>query len=192
MSAQAETEFYPPNLCQPQQETSLIRIIVAILFPNPRHVVQESAQSLPVRIEAAARLRCGLCRILGRGQTNPPKLSALRRWGLYGSALVFGVAEEMHSLLHRMALRRERRYESHGLVLGPDWQATPAGRFQVCTRTHACISDIGNFERHNPWATLVDVETYRDAWLAGAEWASRNSCTAEPEQCSTQPPSNER
>ena len=115
-----------------------------------------------------------------------PRLPAILRWVLFGSALVYGCEEELHNLLHRTALRRELRYESYGLVLGPDWQATPDGRFEVCTRTHACIRDIENFEEHNPWATLVDVETYRDAWLAVTEWASRNCGTVEQGRSSIQ------
>jgi hypothetical protein len=53
------------------------------------------------------------------------------------------------------------------------------GHLELCTRTHACTADIENFVSDHPWATMVDVEIYRDAWVLGALWGERNFCKPE-------------
>ena len=78
---------------------------------------------------------------------------------------------ELRSLLYRMKVLRKRRYYIYGLDLGPYIQQTPDGPRNLYTRTRACIDSIENFVEGHPWATMVDIEIYRDAWVAGAEWS---------------------
>ena len=115
------------------------------------------------------------CRKGHRGELTRRGLPALLRWGLRLFPLVYGFGLELRSLRHRMGIRHKRRYEVSGLDLGPTHQTSTDGHLEVNTRTRACTQDIENFAERHPWATLVDVETYRDAWLAGAAWAESNS-----------------
>jgi hypothetical protein len=50
--------------------------------------------------------------------------------------------------------------------------------FEECTRSRACISDIRSFWASHPWATVVEREIFREAWLAGSQWAAYN-----PDSC---------
>jgi hypothetical protein len=43
----------------------------------------------------------------------------------------------------------------------------------MCTRTRGCSDDIKNFAASHLWATVIDWETFRGGWEAGAQWASR-------------------
>jgi hypothetical protein len=43
-------------------------------------------------------------------------------------------------------------------------------------RKYACIQNIESFVKAHPWATMIDLETYMDAWQAGAAWAENSSC----------------
>jgi hypothetical protein len=80
-----------------------------------------------------------------------------------------------------MELLRKRRYYIYGLDLGPYIQQTPDGPRNFYTRTRACISDIESFVAVHPWATMVDVEMYRDAWVKGAEWSIRTGDSGKSE-----------
>ncbi len=84
--------------------------------------------------------------------------------------LAYGFAVELRNLLHRMAIRYERRYEAYGLDFGPSFQKASHGGLEPCTRTRACIRDTKRFAMLHPTASMVDLETYRDAWVAGAAW----------------------
>lgn len=81
---------------------------------------------------------------------------------------------DLRNLVGRISHRRKRRYHVYGLLLGPLHQVGPAGHPEMNTRTRSCTNDIENFVDAHPWATMVDLETYRDAWARGAEWAARN------------------
>jgi hypothetical protein len=111
-----------------------------------------------------------------------PLHQCLKRW-----AAVYGFALELRSFLHRISLRGERRYDLYGLDLGPFHEAAPDGRLRWNTRTHACTRDIENFVERRPWATMVDLEIYRDAWASGAEWADSNSCSSAQHSLSQEP-----
>lgn len=87
------------------------------------------------------------------------------------SPRTYELVVEIRSFVRRMALRRKRQYGFSGIDLGPAHQVSEDGRVEVCTRTHACIEGIRSFVARYPWATCIDVENYRDAWLAGAEWS---------------------
>jgi hypothetical protein len=96
--------------------------------------------------------------------------------------LVYGFLLEFRSLLHRMALRRERRYDLYGLDVGPCHQIGTDGRLRLNTRTRACNSDIESLAAGRPWATIIDLELYRDAWVKGAEWGDRSLYSYKSEQ----------
>ena len=100
---------------------------------------------------------------------------------LYRTPSIYGFAVELRSLIHRMELLRKRRYYIYGLDLGPYIQQTPDGPRNFYTRTRACISDIESFVAVHPWATMVDVEMYRDAWVKGAEWSIRTGDSGKSE-----------
>jgi len=105
-----------------------------------------------------------------------PLRQCLRRW-----AAAYGFAVELRSFLRRISLRSERRYDLYGIDLGPFHERAPDGHLRWNTRIHACTQDIESFVDARPWATKVDVETYRDAWARGAEWAESNSRKSELE-----------
>lgn len=86
---------------------------------------------------------------------------------------MYGLVEEMHSLMHRMALRRKLRFGSYFLYISPEEMAECR---QPNTRTHSYMRDMRSFSERHRWATLPDLEMYRDAWLAGAEWGESNFC----------------
>jgi hypothetical protein len=113
--------------------------------------------------------RCVLCRSESDEQILVPQLPAPIAASLRPFPLVLGFVAEMHSLLHRMALRRRLRSASYFLSIPPEEMAE---RLAPHTRTHAYMQDMRNFVARYPWATILDLEMYRDAWLAGAEWGS--------------------
>lgn len=113
------------------------------------------------------------------GQTLPRALPHPLHVGLRRMPLVYGFLVELRSLLNRMVLRSKRRYDLYGLDLGPAHQGSADGHLELNTQTHACTQDIESFVEAHPWATIVDVEMYRDAWVRGAAWAGRNSCRPE-------------
>jgi hypothetical protein len=73
------------------------------------------------------------------------------------------------------------RYKAYFFYVGPFEQDT-SGHREPNIRTHACIWCIRSFVSDHPWATILDLESYRDAWQAGAEWAEHNSCRVEREK----------
>jgi len=101
---------------------------------------------------------------------------------------IYELVAELHNLWFRMALRRIRRYPVYGIDLGPCYLENARGQLVECIRTHACIQDIENFVASHPWATAVDVEHYRDAWLAGAAWGESNSGIVERQPLAFEPP----
>jgi hypothetical protein len=100
------------------------------------------------------------------------------RISLYRVPLLRGFLLELRSLVYRMALRCKRRYDLYGLDVGPLHQIE-AGHLRWNTRTRACTSDMKSFEESRPWATMIDLEVYRDAWGRGAEWGEHSSCKQE-------------
>ncbi len=98
--------------------------------------------------------------------------------GLRRMPLAYGFAVELRNLLHRMAIRRKRRYEVYSLDFGPSFQTADHGGLEPCIRTRACIRDTKRFGTPHPTASIVDLKIYRDAWVAGAAWGESNSCRA--------------
>lgn len=108
-------------------------------------------------------------------------------WGLRRFPLFYGFLLECRNFLQRMVLRYKRRYDLYGIDLGSWHQVGPDGHLEPNTRTHACSADIENFVASHPWATMVDVELYRDAWVAGVKWveSSSDSCNKGPQSSSS-------
>ncbi len=137
-----------------------------------------------------------------RGRGNPSSGGArsrtgfpLRSSGTAGPSLrlrcsewviaLFGVAAEIRSLGWRIRFRLRQRYHAKGLDLGAYHQVGTDGHLEVNTRTRVCTQDIENFVAAHPWATIVDVEMYRDAWAQGAAWAESNSGSCRSAQGNT-------
>ena len=121
-------------------------------------------------------------------ERRPQSIARALSWPLDGclrwTPLGYGVAVELRSLIRRIQFRSKRRYHVFGLDLGPFHQTASDGHLELNTRTRACTRDIESFVAARPWATMVDVEMYREAWVRGAAWGESNlgSCTREPEK----------
>jgi hypothetical protein len=99
--------------------------------------------------------------------------------GLVRMPLTYGFVLEIHSLLHRILIRRRQRYGAFFLIMSSVRQKEDQPRPKANIRRCACIRDIESFVEAHPWATILDLEMYRDAWQAGAAWAEDNSCNAD-------------
>ncbi len=98
---------------------------------------------------------------------------------LYRLPRVYGFVVEMHSFVHRMASRYRRHFGVYSVLMPPLSIPIEGGVRKPNTRTRSCIDDMRSFAVNHPWATILDLETYRDAWLAGAAWNANNSCKTE-------------
>ena len=101
-----------------------------------------------------------------------------RRSGLHRFPLLRVFLLELRSFLHRIVLQCKRCCYLDGLSVGPAAEdqtisLQPGGRN---IRTRACSESIDSFAAARPWATMVDFEVYRDAWVRGANWAESNTC----------------
>jgi hypothetical protein len=118
---------------------------------------------------------CALCRT----ELNEPRLVRPLPWGLesalYRLPRVYGFVAETHTYLHRMASRYTRRYGAYFVSRLPLSELGTDGVRVPNTRIRSCIDDMRSYAESHPWATTLDLEMYRDAWLAGAEWADHNS-----------------
>jgi hypothetical protein len=146
--------------------------------PIPSNRDHEQHRRLRDREIASFRLSaCALCRT----ELNAPRIVRPLPWNLeallYRIPRVYGFVAEMHSFLHRMVARYRRRYGPYFVSGIPLSELGEGGVRRPNTRMCSCTDDMRNYAVNHPWATTLDLETYRDAWLAGAEWASRNSCT---------------
>ena len=121
---------------------------------------------------------CVLCRSELRAPSLVRGLPWPLHWGSRRMPLAYGLVVELHTFLHRMAIRCRRRHGVFWLSVSSFRRAEgpPIGPLhpEENTRKCACIYDIESFVERHPWATILDLETYRDAWQAGAEWAERN------------------
>jgi hypothetical protein len=118
---------------------------------------------------------CALCHTEFHEHQIAPSLPEPLHSALLPFPIAYGFVAEMHSFLHRMAIRRKKRFGAYFLwgvgpsVVGAD------GLRHLNIRGYACTNCMKNYAVTHPWATILDLETYRDAWLAGAEWAENNS-----------------
>jgi hypothetical protein len=129
----------------------------------------------------AARFGCVLCRTEFREPQLVRPLPAPLQAALHRLPSLCGFVAEMHNFLHRMAAIYRLRYRTYLLYVGPLEQGS-AAHVEPNIRTHACIRDMRSFSATHPWATILDLEIYRDAWLAGVEWAESNSYKQEQEK----------
>ena|ERR1700728_3531376 len=136
----------------------------------PSQGQSETKSTLPV---SGRRTGCVLCRTELREPCLWRSLPGPLHASLYRFPLAYGLVEELHSLLHHMALRWKLRFGSYFLYISPEEMLE---RRQPNTRTHSYMRDMRSFAERHPWATILDLEMYRDAWLAGAEWGS-HTCT---------------
>jgi hypothetical protein len=97
---------------------------------------------------------------------------------------------ELRSLVYRIGLQYKRRYDLYGLDGGPLHEKTSSGHLRWNIRTRACSEDMQSFESSRPWATMLDWEVYRDAWVKGAEWAESNFCKSGQDKLSRESSSN--
>lgn len=122
---------------------------------------------------------CVLCRSEGCAPLHEPETPRLLYRVLVRMPLAFGCALEMHSLLHRIAIRCRRRSETFFLLFSSVRQRKDQPHPEANIRRRACIRDIESYVAQHPWATILDLEIYRDAWQAGAAWAESNACKSE-------------
>ena len=78
---------------------------------------------------------------------------------------------ECRSFLHRSYIVWTNT-DTHRVPMGAAYLASPSGRSYRNIRSLACIQDIERISSNRPWDTPLDWVAYRDAWDAGAEWAS--------------------
>jgi hypothetical protein len=132
------------------------------------------------------RFECALCRMELRWHSLMKALPSPLHGLLYRLPRAYGFVKEMHSLLHRMAVVCRRPYGMYGIYMGP-LEEEPRGSQKLNIRTHACMKDTRTLILDRPWATFVDVELIRDAWLAGAKWGENSPCRSKQESSSTPP-----
>jgi len=100
--------------------------------------------------------------------------------GIYRMPLMYGFAKLMRSLAPRIAAVCKPRYTLYPLCVGR-FERASTGHLVPNIRKHACTRDIRNFVSSHPWATILDLQAYRDAQLEEVEWAESNSCKQERE-----------
>jgi hypothetical protein len=162
--------------------------------PPKRTIGKESAYSTPLRSPnprqsghrkrdhkgrwgRLGRVHC-YRRSLERGflQALPRPLRA----GIYRMLSVCGCVELMSSLAPRIAVACKLRCRTSLLCAGPR-EGALAGYLEPNSHARAYTRDIGNFVLTHPWATILDLQACRGAWLVGVEWAESNSCKQERE-----------
>ena len=134
----------------------------------------------PSRFGWLGHFGCVLCRTEFRAPLIVRPLPEPLESGLRRMPLMYGFVVEIHSFLHRMALRSRLRYRAYYLYVGRLEQES-GGHLEPNKRTHACIRDIRSFAQRHPWATHLDLEMYRNAWLAGVQYAESNYCKSKQE-----------
>ncbi len=141
------------------------------LVPNPH----QSQQKTSSRTSA---VRCGgvHCRTELSGQSQVRPRTGLIHAGLYRLPSVYGFVVETHSLLHRIAARCRRGFPAYFVTVESFRLLARDEHLQPNTRTYACIRDMRSSAERRRWATIPDLETYRDTWLAGAAWGESSSC----------------
>ena len=115
-------------------------------------------------------LECGLLRALPRP----------RHAGIYRMPLVFGFVTLMSSLAPRIAAACKLRCRISRLCAGL-CEGALAEHLEPNSHARAYTRDIRNFVSSHPWATILDLQAYRDAQLEEVEWAESNSCKQERE-----------
>jgi hypothetical protein len=121
---------------------------------------------------------------LSRGRRLAKLARQIQQRGLCWMALWHQFLSEMRSLLRRIVLQYKRRGDPYILIVDLRRPTDQEGDLLVHMRRRACISDIESFVASRRWATMIDLEIYRDAWAKGEKWSNRNLRTSEPEKLS--------
>jgi hypothetical protein len=104
-------------------------------------------------------------------------LRRLHRLRIHRAVWLYGFLVELRSLCYRMARLGQTDLYRTGLDIGPAFDPTKNGSFQVCTRTHACTRDMQNFYATRPGATILDIELFLAGWKAGSAFERGNEDT---------------
>ncbi len=92
----------------------------------------------------------------------------------------------MYSLAPCIAAVCKLRYRTCLLCAGLCEEGL-AGGLEPNIHAHAYTQDIRNFVATHLWATILDLQMDRDAWLEGVEWAESSFCKQERETGQTSP-----
>ncbi len=145
-------------------------------LPNPRQTTDA------VTGQSAASLSwCPFCRCRSesRAGSSVRELTGVLHGILYRTPRLYGFVLETDNFLHRIAILCRQPYAAFVLVMTSVCRSEDQPRPEMYIRKYACIRDIESFVKAHPWATMIDLETYMDAWQAGAAWAESNSCSAD-------------
>lgn len=86
------------------------------------------------------------------------------------------LVRQLRSFCYRTVLESRKRYDLYGGAGGPYYQVDSAGHLSLNIRTHDGMRDRETFASQTRWATMLDLDTYWEAWQQGATWALDNSC----------------
>ena len=100
--------------------------------------------------------------------------------GIYRKPSVYGFVKLTRSLALRTVSGCKPRYRTCLLGVGPCVGAL-AGHLEPSIHAHAYTRDIRNFVLTHLWATILDLQVYRDVWPEGVELAESSSCNQERE-----------
>src|ERR1035438_6540412 len=106
--------------------------------------------------------------------------------GICRMPLVYGFVKLMNSLALRIAGVCKLRYKTCLLYVDRCKRASTEHRGPN-THVRACKRDIRNFVQTRRWATILDPELYRGAWLEEVAWAESSFCKRERETGQTLP-----
>ena len=95
------------------------------------------------------------------------------------ATLLRGCAADLHTALSRMERRFDVLPEEWTCDVGPCFERDPSVNLRPNRRSDAYMTDIENFHRAYPTATLFDVEVFGFGWEAGAEYGRDSSCTGD-------------
>ena len=144
--------------------------------PNPRQTWHRKRG----RKEQSGRSGCVRC----HKQSHELGLTGALPWplhaGIYRKPSVYGFVKLMHSPALRTVSGCKPRYRTCLLCVGPCVGAL-AGHREPSIHAHAYTRDIRNYVLTHPWATILDLQVYRDVWPEGVEWAESSSCNQERE-----------
>jgi len=94
--------------------------------------------------------------------------------------LVYGFVKLTCSFAPGIAGGCKLRYRTCLLYVGRCEGALAVG-LGLNIHVHARTPDIRNVVWTHRWATILDLQMYRAAWLEGVEWAESSSCKQERE-----------
>lgn len=97
-------------------------------------------------------------------------LRALHRLRVHRWALLYRFLLEVRSLFWRIVRLQRTQLYRKSLCIGPAFEKTPDGLFQVSARTRACSRDMQSLYATRPGLTILDAELFLAGWKLGSEW----------------------